>query len=149
MDSRTPNLASFIEINYYTDDEIPEEIETEEDLNTTFSNLLYERGLFENRLYDILVDPFMYAPGIYVADGYVPDSFWDPVKVSYENVRSLKDIIIQDNCCICTDNHINFKKLHCCNQKMCNGCCYEWFDNSVKCPFCYQDLREFDLKKTN
>ena len=93
--------------------------------------LLRERENFENYIYDNLI---------------LSDSFWEPVKVCFENVKDLKDIIGEDTCCICTDTHLNFKNLNCCNQKMCNGCCYSWFEKSVNCPYCYQDLRKFDLK---
>ena len=96
-----------------------------------------ERTNFENALYDYLVEPLM----------LIDDSFWEPVKVYYKDVKELEDIIGEDVCYICTDKHLNFKNLHCCNQKLCNDCCYTWFGSSVKCPYCYQDLREFDLKK--
>ena len=98
--------------------------------------LIQEREEFEQALYDFFINDYL----------IIPESFWEPVKVCYQNVQSLQDIIIEENCVICTDKHTNFKKVHCCNQKICNGCCYEWFSISVKCPYCYQDLREFDLK---
>ena len=96
---------------------------------------------FENRLYDYLsrtIEPII-----------LNESFWEPVRVNYKHTKELNDIIGEDTCCICTDKHLNFKQLHCCKQKMCNGCSYTWFDNSVKCPYCFQDIREFDLKKIN
>ena len=98
--------------------------------------------LFENLIYRYFENDGMFL------QPSVPESFWEPVIVSYNGVNKLEDIIGEDSCCICTENHINFKKLGCCNQKMCNGCCYKWFETSVKCPYCFQDIREFDLKKT-
>jgi hypothetical protein len=96
--------------------------------------LIEERHLFELEIYDYLVRP--------------PDSFWDPVRVSFDGVDFLENIIEESECVICSEMHLNFKKVNCCNQIMCNGCCYKWFDISVKCPYCYQDLREFNLKLT-
>ena len=98
--------------------------------------LLNERDLFEQEMYDLLVSPFH----------EIDESFWEPVKISFDGVKNLEDHIGENICSICTDKHLNFKKLNCCKQKMCNGCCYTWFENSVKCPYCFQDIREFNLK---
>ena len=116
----------------------------EDHLNHPLSLLINERTLFENQLYDYLLQPVFIDESI-----FIDESFWEPVKIGYNNVKELNDIITEDDCPICTDKHLNFKNLHCCNQKLCNGCCYIWFENSVKCPYCYQDLREFNLKKIN
>uniref|UniRef100_A0A6C0AYK6 RING-type domain-containing protein n=1 Tax=viral metagenome TaxID=1070528 RepID=A0A6C0AYK6_9ZZZZ len=101
-----------------------------------FHTLQLERDAFELEMYDYLVNPFL----------GIPDSFWEPINVSFENVNELEDIIKEDTCYICSETHLNFKKVNCCNQEICNGCCYKWFKTSVKCPYCYQDLREFNLK---
>jgi len=103
---------------------------------TNLDDLVFRRALFEIEVYDYLVDPFL----------GIPESFWEPVRVSFENVKDLEDHISKDTCYICSESHLNFKKMSCCNQKMCNGCCYSWFEKSVNCPYCYQDLRKFDLK---
>jgi hypothetical protein len=102
---------------------------------SNFHILLLERDAFELEMYDYLVNPFI-----------IPESFWEPVDVSFEKVSELEDIIKEDTCYICSETHLNFKKVNCCNQEICNGCCYKWFKTSVKCPYCYQDLREFNLK---
>ena len=107
--------------------------------NESLQNLIWERARFENEIYDYLVGPL-----ISFIDN---ESFWEPVKVGYKNVKELPDDVTQDTCVICTEQHLNFKSLICCNQKMCNGCCYQWFESSVKCPYCFQDIREFHLKK--
>jgi hypothetical protein len=104
-------------------------------MEQAFIELLEERLEFEIELYDYLVSPL------------IPDSFWEPVKVSFKNVKELEDSIHQDECSVCMEKHINFKKLVCCNQEICNDCCYTWFDKSVICPYCNQDIREFNLKK--
>jgi len=98
--------------------------------------LMSERRRFENEIYDFLVAPLL----SFVED----ESFWEPVKVGYKNVKDLPDDVTEDTCVICTEQHLNFKSLICCNQKMCNGCCYQWFESSVKCPYCFQDIRDFE-----
>jgi hypothetical protein len=103
----------------------------------TINRLIRERLDFENEMYDYLLEPI----NILID---VDDSFWEPVHVGYNKVKELKDIITEDDCCICTEKHLNFKSIRCCNQKMCNNCCYTWFEKSVKCPFCQQDIRDFE-----
>ena len=99
--------------------------------------LINERHLFEIEIYDFLVNPFI----------GLPDSFWEPVKVQFKESNELEEIIVKDTCSICMEKKCNFKKVNCCRQKFCNDCCSTWFQESVKCPFCYQDIREFNLKK--
>jgi len=108
-------------------------------LDISLSFLVQERNEFEIFVYDFLVNPFQ----------SVPESFWEPVKVSFDGVKDLDDIIGKDNCFICSELHLSFKKVNCCNQKICNECSYKWFETSVKCPFCFQDIREFNLKKVS
>jgi hypothetical protein len=96
--------------------------------------LINERNRFEDQLYD------------YLLSESIPASFWEPITVCYEKTKDLEDVIGEESCIICMETHINFKKLHCCKQKLCNGCSYKWFETSVKCPYCYQDIREFDIK---
>jgi hypothetical protein len=102
-----------------------------------YNSLVHDRRVFELMMYDYLVNPHE----------IVDPSFWEPVVVCFENVKSLEDIIQEEVCTICMEKHCNFKKVNCCNQILCNGCCYEWFKKSVKCPYCFQDIREFNLKK--
>ena len=101
-----------------------------------FEHEIQDRYSFETQLYDFLISPI------------IPESFWEPVKIGYSDISSLEDIIGENECSICLETHLNFKKVHCCKQKICNGCCYKWFENSVKCPYCCQDLRECNLKKS-
>ena len=35
-----------------------------------------------------------------------------------------------------------FREMPCCKQKFCINCINTWFTESVKCPFCKQDIRE-------
>ena len=97
--------------------------------------LILERDEFETFLYDLLVDPV-------VLD--VPDNFWDPVPISLNisQIHDIPDIIETQECIICYENHLNFKKVRCCNNLICNSCAYEWFSSSVKCPYCKYDLRK-------
>ena len=104
------------------------------DPSLTYDLYIFQRNAYEIQIYDFLVTPI------------IPESFWEPVKVSFDGVRELGDIIGKDICSICTYSRLNFKNVNCCNQKICNGCCYKWFNESVKCPYCFQDIREFNLK---
>jgi len=116
-------------------EESESETETEFEINTVFDiqfrNLLRERNIFELQVYDYLVNPYM-----------VPNDFWEPVKVSLD-ISQLNQMSIKDNCIICTNDSNFFRELKCCKNKLCNGCAERWFSQSVKCPFCVQDLREF------
>jgi hypothetical protein len=116
------------------------ESEDNENIQQELQRTLQERNQFEIELYDFLLNPSIIFQQI-------PDDFWEPVTLKFENVHLLEDIIGENECAICLENHLNFKKTICCGQKMCNGCCFTWFETSVKCPYCYQDIREFDLKK--
>ena len=95
-----------------------------------FENFIRERNNFEDEMYDLLVTPLL-----------IPDSFWESVKVSL-NIKILQDITIEQECAICIDIKNNYKKLKCCNQVICKDCASNWFDISVKCPYCNKDLRE-------
>jgi hypothetical protein len=95
--------------------------------------LINERRNYEQQLYDFLVNPFT----------FIPESFWEPVPVSFEHVKNLKDSIGEKDCSICLEKHLNFKIHTCCKQTSCNNCCITWFKKSVKCPFCNQDIRDF------
>jgi hypothetical protein len=96
--------------------------------------LIRQRRQFEDEMYDLLVSPLQF--------NFVPDSFWEPVRVSY-NVKLLWDTYYTDDCSICTDNCSCFKLLHCCAQVICTSCAKEWFRLSVMCPYCNRDLRGF------
>ena len=121
-------------------------MESESELERQLNLLIYERNQFENNLYDHLLNgegiTFIFTDNEDNEDS--DDDFWAPVVIAYNNIERLPDVISEDTCSICTDNHLNFKKVICCGQKLCNGCCYEWFSRSVKCPYCLQDLRDFD-----
>jgi len=74
-----------------------------------------------------------------------PDSdFWDPVIVSIPDsqIAQFEEIIISDECLICTCEFNKFKKLPCCKKYICNNCSYKCFGQCVKCPFCKKDIRE-------
>jgi len=114
------------------------------DLNLSLDELIRQRALFEINLYDYLVNPFVFIQEEIIQEEFIQEEFWEPVKVPFDKFGDLVDIAQEDICHICTNNCSNFKKLNCCNQKMCNDCCYLWFNDSVKCPYCYQDLRDFN-----
>ena len=101
-------------------------------------NLILERNLFEIQVYDYLVDPFL----------FISEDFWEPVKVglSVEQISKCEELVEQDECIICTNICNTFRKLDCCNNKLCTNCINNWFTESVRCPFCICDIRELHLK---
>ena len=96
-----------------------------------FNNLVTERQAFEIEIYDFLVEDL------------IPDEFWDPVKVglSPEQIEKLQVISTESDCFICTSMNSEFCSMECCKKIICKDCTTKWFSESVKCPFCVQDLR--------
>jgi len=102
------------------------------------------RSLFERMLLDHLVVDieYSYSPEIL-------DDFWEPVKVGLkqEHLDEFDMVKIQPgtesfNCFICSNDNDTYKLIPCCNKEMCTLCVNRWFKESVKCPFCKQDIRE-------
>jgi hypothetical protein len=123
---------------FFQDNESETETETENPIEILIQldDLIRSRREFENRIYDFLVSPLYILPD---------ESFWEPVHVSLtqEQIDSLPEIQIENHeCNICKETLFIFNKLVCCNQVMCIGCSDEWFNRSVYCPYCKQDLRE-------
>ena len=104
------------------------------DILAAFERLLLERTQFELQVYDFLVDPVL----------QVPNEFWDPVivKLPDTTIEQIEQIEQIEECIICTTEQSVFKKLKCCDHQICKNCFKNWFDISVKCPFCKFDLRE-------
>ena len=129
-----------------TDDDLPDLEDPSDDdsldIDQHLTNLIHSRNQFENQVYDYLLNP----NGIVFVFTETDDSFWDPVVVPYLGVHLLKWVNVDEICTVCTDNCFHFKIMSCCSQKMCNSCSYSWFERSVKCPYCYQDLRDFEYK---
>jgi len=101
-----------------------------------FQRIIEERNAFEDYIYDILVNPIIIIP-------HESDSFWDPVVVSLNNLDELETVVCEKiECLICTDKYDTFKKVKCCNNKICLDCASNWFERSVFCPFCKHDQRE-------
>ena len=101
-----------------------------------YNTLILERNYFEINVYDLLISDVV---------GVIPDDFWEPivVKLSTVKIKKLKTINCESECIICAENREKFKEMNCCKQSMCCGCVNIWFNTSVKCPFCIQDLRDF------
>ena len=96
---------------------------------------------FERELRELHEVAAMFMQLIYPDDS---DSFWDPVKVTV----SLDSLSVHhvDNweCPLCTEERREMYKLPCCNGKLCTGCAKTWFEKeSVSCPYCRKDMREF------
>ena len=104
-------------------------------INNQFESLLLDRHLFEIEVYDYLVNPFL----------FISEDFWDSVKVglTLEQISSFHEINVEETCVICTDDYTTFSEVQCCKNKLCKGCTEHWFAESVRCPFCVQDLRDF------
>lgn len=118
----------------------------------TFEQLLIERMEFEERLYNTLIGNingvYLYR-SVVIENEIQPHSdhpFWDPVIVSLsqEQIGLLETIELQEEieCLICKENETVFKKVVCCNNKLCLDCIFTWFNKSVFCPFCKHDQRE-------
>jgi hypothetical protein len=73
------------------------------------------------------------------------DDFWDPVKVGLSSVEQYTLDSDECECPICMDTKQHSKKLLCCKNNMCVQCVETWFKESVKCPFCFRDLRDLDV----
>jgi hypothetical protein len=102
-------------------------------MNDPLQELLRSRQQFENEMYDLLVN----------VELLVDPSFWEPVHVKL-NVNFEKENLKEPSeCFICFNKYTLFNKLNCCKKCLCEGCCDTWFEKSVKCPFCNQDLRDF------
>lgn len=74
----------------------------------------------------------------------IPDHFWDPVTISLpeDEQQLLKRKLLKQDCIICNEEVYNFRILPCCNNDLCVDCVNTWFNKSVKCPYCNQDIRE-------
>ena len=96
--------------------------------------LIRERTLFEDELYDNLINLQL----------FIPESFWEPVNVSLtiEQIDKLKNINLNEICLICNSDSSTFRELSCCKKQMCDSCIITWFNLSVKCPYCKHDLRK-------
>ena len=103
---------------------------------SNYERLARERTEYENYIYDILVNPIIIIPD-------ESDTFWDPVVVSLNDIEKLETVVCENiECLICTEKCNIFKKVICCNNKICLECANNWFEKSVYCPFCKHDQRE-------
>ena len=78
-------------------------------------------------------------------DNQVPEGFWDPVFVCLpdHSFSLIRNKLITQDCTICNEQEYTFKVLPCCKNDLCTCCAASWFNKSVKCPYCNQDLRDF------
>ena len=109
-----------------------------QELDNEYVRVLIERNQFEQQLYDFLVSPMLLPQQ--------DSSFWDPVVVNLDPPTlqqvSIETIKEPTECSICITDRTAFKRVKCCNQLICNECAVQWFNKSVYCPYCKQDLRE-------
>ena len=112
-----------IEYIYFTlDDDTPE---------TRLNRFLVERTLLQHLRTNIFEDPT------------TDDSFWEPVKVGILfDQKLLSTGNHSEICFICSDSFEKISELPCCKKEMCENCIEKWFNESVKCPYCKQDLIE-------
>jgi hypothetical protein len=78
---------------------------------------------------------------------FIPDDFWQPVRIclSKSQIENIPDIIThgEEECVICSNKREKFKQINCCKNNICSDCVTKWFNESVKCPYCKQDLRTY------
>ncbi len=93
--------------------------------------LIRSRREYENFLYDTLINEF------------IPESFWEPVKVflDFNKILCFKELNVDSECLICSEQKEEYRVVPCCNNYFCKECTFRWFSESVKCPFCKNDLR--------
>jgi hypothetical protein len=127
------NNNMYLEIHFNGND-INNLNDFQDNLNN-YQNLIIQRNAYEVQVYDYLVNPFL----------LMPDNFWEPVKVCLKphQITELTEVVIQENCIICADDTEFFREVKCCKNKLCHGCAERWFSESVKCPYCVRDLRDF------
>ena len=71
--------------------------------------------------------------------------FWEPVKVglSESELNKFKIVTSHDDCSICYEYCLNFNEMSCCKNKICTNCIKLWFNKSVYCPYCREDVRDY------
>ena len=120
---------------------------------SSYEQLLIERNEFEEELYNTLISNNLEILIELTEDLEDDDPFWDPVIVCLSNtqIESLETVTIesQKECLICNENNDTFKKVSCCNNKICLDCVNSWFKKSVFCPFCKHDQREVNEHEVN
>jgi len=114
---------------------------------SSYEQLLIDRYEFEEELYNTLISnniQFLIQDIQDILDDE-DNPFWNPVIVclSDSQIESLETVIVETReCLICNENNDIFKKVNCCNNKICLDCTINWFKKSVFCPFCKRDQRE-------
>jgi hypothetical protein len=80
---------------------------------------------------------------LYIIEQIIPDDdFWEDVKVTV-TLDSFVFVNEDWTCTVCCEDVKTKTTLPCCQQSLCKTCCKNWFEKeSVKCPFCREDIRE-------
>jgi len=83
--------------------------------------------------------------------------------ISINNRQTKTDILYYDNyiywceilklnkkeeCNICMTKKNKFHKFKACAHKLCDSCCFTWFQENISCPICRSDIRDIDSKTT-
>ena len=104
----------------------------------------FDSESFENWLYTLLTSgPVI----IFIED----ESFWEPIKIGLTDNELNKLTCAythKKECLICRDERRLYKVVHCCKNMMCTECAENWFNESVYCPFCKQDQRNYQSNKS-
>lgn len=100
------------------------------------------REELERNLIGLLLDNINSGDINFMNSVSIPDDFWEPVNVGLKHELKTETYDSVYECLICCCEKKSFKKIECCNNKICIECCSHWFEKSVYCPFCKKDLRQ-------
>ena len=78
----------------------------------------------------------------------IDESFWEPIKIGLTN-NELNTLTCahthKKECLIFRDERRLYKVVHCCKNMICMECAENWFNESVYCPFCKEDQRNYSV----
>ena len=133
-------------VNDFFDNEMSEmpELLEENFLDQDFNELIHSRNELINNTFNRFIEYSNDREIFVFIEQQIPETFWEPVIVKFQDIDKLETLVLQEpvECIICTNLECQFKKVACCNNKICKNCINIWFNKSVFCPFCKCDQRE-------
>ena len=120
-----------------------DQIQNIPEINNQESNILeINREELERNLIVLLLDNINSEDINFINGVSTSEDFWDPVIIGLKHELKTETYDSFYECLICCNEKKSFKKIECCNNKICIECCSHWFEKSVYCPFCKKDLRQ-------